>query len=207
MSIADLLFDEKIIVAVIIGFSTMVVKYIISPLTKYTINRIKRVIGVWRRIEELIVEFRPNGGGSSWDKIDRIDKRTAELTNKQIQLIAMVRTVASSVGKGMITVDSSGNVDWVNERWYELTGITPNHAYGFGWLNGVHTDDRDWATESWMAAVKHDRDFNEVLRLQHDTTMKVTWVKMRTNPIKEPHTRKTIGWVGTITEVSAPEAA
>jgi PAS domain S-box-containing protein len=35
----------------------------------------------------------------------------------------------------------NGDVDFVNQRWCEFTGLTPDQAYGAGWVAAIHPDD------------------------------------------------------------------
>jgi PAS domain S-box-containing protein len=45
-----------------------------------------------------------------------------------------------------------GELDFVNERWIEYTGVAANGHLGDGWLTQVHPDDRASVVETWRAA-------------------------------------------------------
>lgn len=193
MSLTTVLADEKIVVGLIIGFAGLLVKFVIRPAASYLRRRLKSVFRVF-------AELVPNGGNSMWDKIDRIDKRMQKIGDNQLTALHLVRMVASNVTKIMWTADRDGNTDWVNEHWVERTGIAADQAKGFGWLNGLHSDDREWVIDAWQAAVEHGRDFNELFRLEHDRTAVVFWVKARAHPTRDQSTDRIVGWTGVMTE-------
>lgn len=197
MSLLQLLADEKIAVALIIGFSTMFVKFVLRPMFKVIGKKLMR-------IRRAFLELIPNGGNSMWDKIDRIDKRTETLSDNQMTGLHLIRLVASNVSKIMWTADKNGEVDWVNEHWVERTGIPAQQAIGYGWLNGVHAEDREWVVEAWNAAVRMERDFNETFRLEHDKTGIETTVKARSTPVKDASSHRIAGWTGTMMVLTIP---
>ncbi len=186
--------DERIIVALIIGFAGLFVKYVLRPFISYLVQKSKRIVRIF---SELV----PNGGNSMWDKIDRMDKRTQALVDSQLTGLHLIRMVASHTAKIMWTADKDGNTDWMNEHWMDKTGIPIAHSMGYGWLNGLHSDDREWVIEAWQAAVEHGRDFIETFRLEHDVTNKITTVKAKASPIKDPNNHHIAGWTGIMVEV------
>ena len=53
----------------------------------------------------------------------------------------------------LFVVDARGRCTFANERFCELTGLTPDAARGDGWLHIVHPDDRDSLFEAVRAAL------------------------------------------------------
>jgi PAS domain-containing protein len=47
--------------------------------------------------------------------------------------------------------DSGGSVDYVNQRWREYTGLSPEESYGRGWKTAIYPDDLATLTEKWEA--------------------------------------------------------
>ena len=174
--------NEKLGVAAIIGVSTLIGKYLIQPLFKYIGKRIKRFVTLAENIDALLQDFHPNGGGSTWDKIDRIDKHMTQLHGEHKTALELTRLVASLSGTPLFTADENGDVDWVSTGWVLLTGIDSEHAEGTGWQNAVYSEDRDWLAVAWENAVLGRRDFNETHRIQHDKTGIITAVRSKAEP-------------------------
>jgi PAS domain S-box-containing protein len=61
--------------------------------------------------------------------------------------------------------DPSGAWRFLSRQWYELTAQEPESALGLGWLNALHPDDRDSATEAVFEATDQRRPFHFECRL------------------------------------------
>jgi len=77
---------------------------------------------------------------------------------------ASTRRLADSIPSMVWTCRSDGHADYLNEKWYSLTGQSPKEALGFGWADTLHPDDRDRAMSEWKLAVDAGRDFEIELR-------------------------------------------
>src|SRR4051794_19239887 len=44
---------------------------------------------------------------------------------------------------GLFETDAEGNCRFVNRRWCELAGMSPEQASGTGWVQALHPEDRD----------------------------------------------------------------
>jgi PAS domain S-box-containing protein len=204
-AIIEFILQEKVLTAVIITVATVVTKYIVKPIMDYVSNRVKFIYQTLEKMQLLVTDFRPNGGGSTWDKIDKTLNLVKSLHDGQTAMLAFTRTVASSIPTAMLTADAEMEVDWVNDLFIEMTGIQLTEALGYGWLNGVHTDDRDWVEGAWRAAMNTERGFIESFRLQHDKTDQVQWVKLRVTPVFNPRNEVLVGWVGTFQRTTPKE--
>jgi PAS domain S-box-containing protein len=52
----------------------------------------------------------------------------------------------------MWVTDPDGYCTYLNRRWYEFTGQTPEEAQGYGWLDATHPDDKERAGEIFRAS-------------------------------------------------------
>jgi PAS domain S-box-containing protein len=65
--------------------------------------------------------------------------------------------------------ERDGRCMYLNRRWYEFTGQSPEDALGFGWLRAVHPDDRQAAEDAFLAANEQQTPFQLEYRLRrHD---------------------------------------
>ncbi|MDB6454538.1 PAS domain S-box protein [Falsirhodobacter sp. 20TX0035] len=79
------------------------------------------------------------------------------------------RNMADNAPVMMWVVDETGFCTYLNTRWYEFTGQTPEVAEGFGWLDAAHPDDRKRSEEVFLAALRDRRPFRLEYRLRrHD---------------------------------------
>src|ERR1700758_4399250 len=48
--------------------------------------------------------------------------------------------------------DADGSLEFVNHRWRDYTGLSPEELYGWGWKTAVHSDDLPELLENWRAS-------------------------------------------------------
>lgn len=59
------------------------------------------------------------------------------------------RQLADSMPQIVWTTDSQGQVDYINRRWMEFSGLPEDKSLGQGWAELLHPDDREFAVEKW----------------------------------------------------------
>jgi PAS domain S-box-containing protein len=94
----------------------------------------------------------------------RVRERTAELEKeieerKQAQEAAMeserrLRFVNESIPQMVWTAEPDGAMDYVNQRWYEYTGLSQEELEGWQWLEITHPEDREKTKAGWIRAVE-----------------------------------------------------
>ncbi len=77
------------------------------------------------------------------------------------------RTLASLSPVGISHADEYGRILYVNERWCKIAGITAKEAYGEGWFQAIHPDDRARVHNQWHFAVKNHIAFKAEYRFLH----------------------------------------
>jgi PAS domain S-box-containing protein len=88
----------------------------------------------------------------------------------------------------------NGEVDFVNRRWCEFTGLTAAESRGRGWLAAIHPDDVGALTESWQAALTAGTSLDTDARMRGDGIYR--WFLFRANPTRDD-AGKIIKWHGT----------
>ncbi|MBD2149829.1 PAS domain S-box protein [Pseudanabaena sp. FACHB-1277] len=109
-------------------------------------------------------------------------------------------SLASAAPVGIFRTDAEGRCIYVNERWLQVSGLTLSEALGFGWIDGIHPNDRELVFTEWNTSVAENRPFLLEYRFQNkagQTTWGYGQAVAERNQFGE-----TVGYVGTITDIS-----
>ena len=115
------------------------------------------------------------------------------------------RTLAEVSPVGIFRTDAEGHCHYVNERWCEIAGLTFEEAFGTGWKQGLHPDDRDRVFEEWYQAAKQNLPFKSEYRF-HNSKGLTTWVIGQAMEERGP-SGATKGYIGTITDINERKQA
>lgn len=97
-------------------------------------------------------EFKPNGGSTLRDALDRIEITVARNAS-------MATVVLQEATDAIFVTDGNGNCTWVNDTYSQWTGLSVDQASGKGWLSAISMDDREKVHEEWEAAVRDRVNF------------------------------------------------
>jgi PAS domain S-box-containing protein len=151
-----------------------------------------------RRIAELeaLETERQQGDQAKGDALAEASQAPHALqgSEKQPQAWAKVSPV------GVFRADAKGDYVYVNERWCEIAGLTPEEAYGDGWVRSLHPDDRELVREEWSRAVSGSLPFALEYRFQRPDGV-ATWVFGQA-VVEGEESGQVEGYVGTITNVT-----
>ncbi|HEY9878198.1 MAG TPA: PAS domain S-box protein [Leptolyngbyaceae cyanobacterium] len=126
----------------------------------------------------------------------KVAARTIELQKSERRYA----TLAAAAPVGIYRTDAEGNCLYANERWYQIAGLTPEAAAGFGWVQGLHPEDRDMISKEWYRCAQSGEVFCLEYRFQRPDG-KTTWVFGQS--VQEKDSDGTVtGYVGTITDIS-----
>ena len=109
---------------------------------------------------------------------------------------------------GIFATDRNGHCIYVNRRWCDITGLTPDDAVGRGWTRALHPDDRDRVVPELYESVTSARSFLVERRAEAPAEYRfqrpdgtVTWVLGQA--VAERNAAGAItGYVGTITDIT-----
>jgi PAS domain S-box-containing protein len=96
--------------------------------------------------------------------------------------------------------DTLGQCLYMNQRWLELTGQTPEQSLGFGWLAAVHPEDRAIVQEAFHRSAGARERFRLEYRIRrHDGAWR--WVLDASAPRFSPG-GEFLGYVGSIIDIT-----
>jgi PAS domain S-box-containing protein len=101
---------------------------------------------------------------------------------------------------GIFQTDPQGDCLFVNPRWSEITGLSPEEAIDKGWVNAIYPEDRQQMVKAWYETAKAGNPFLREFRYQTPQG-KVTWVFANAT-VMHNETGEIIGYLGTVTDIS-----
>ena len=117
----------------------------------------------------------------------------------------LFRSLTAHTPVGVFVSAADGSCTFVNKRWCELTGLTPEEALGDGWIAALHPDDRERVLGEWAAASAAGEDSVVEYRfLRPDGTTR--WIEGFAATHRAPDGR-VAGWVGTCLDLTDRIAA
>src|SRR5580658_8296685 len=77
-----------------------------------------------------------------------------------------------------------GSNEFLNKRWHEYTGLSPDESHGWGWQTAIHPEDREPLLEKWRALLVTGEPGEMEARLRrHDRVFR--WFLMRVEPLRD----------------------
>ncbi|HEX5273007.1 MAG TPA: PAS domain-containing protein, partial [Gemmataceae bacterium] len=113
--------------------------------------------------------------------------------------------IAESIPHLVWVSGPDGATQYVNRRWREYTGLSPEEAMGWGWQSVIHPDDVPGAVDLWRRALRAGGPYAAEFRLRGaDGTYR--WHIDRALPLRDGRGDIT-HWFGTCTDVEEQKRA
>ena len=157
----------------VIGSLAVVWQKLLRPV----LRGIKGLVAIAAKVEDALPvlvqiaeQFRPNGGNSLRDVINRIENQLELMHRRQ-------RAMLEYADFGSFEAAADGSCLWVNKRWCDWAGLGDEEARGNGWVTAIHPEDRTVVFQEWLASIKARRDFSLNYRFLNAQTREVTHVR------------------------------
>jgi PAS domain S-box-containing protein len=111
---------------------------------------------------------------------------------------ARFRLLADAMPQIVYTSTPDGALDYVNQQWREYVGAAEDVA-GYGWMEGIHPDDRERTWSQWMKSLATGQPLEEEFRVRRKNGQ-YCWHLNRTIPIRDERGR-IVKWIGTLTDI------
>jgi PAS domain S-box-containing protein len=152
-------------------------------------------VGILRNINRL-KQIEQDLRASREELEQRVEERTSELKASEQRYMML----AAAAPVGIFRTDNLGKCVYVNQRWYQMTGLTSLEALGQKWFQILYPEDQDLVTAEWVRAVQTARPFRLEYRLQRPDQSTI-WVDGQCVAERD-HLGQVIGYVGTIADIS-----
>lgn len=155
-------------------------KYIFIPIKNFVLDikhSIEKFNVNYPILDQMAKDFKPNGGNSLRDVVDRIEK-SVYLFEQRYHAIIEFQEI------GLFETDKDGRYLWVSDKWLEITNQSWADASNNGWIAQVSSSDRDKVWHEWKVALDQGRQFS-MKYLIHNNPSGVKIVSSFAIPIKD----------------------
>jgi len=112
---------------------------------------------------------------------------------------ARLQSLIDTVPSFLWTSFPDGSKEFLNKRWYEYTGLTPEQGKGWGWKVIVHPDDLDRLLREWLALLNDPKPGELETRIRrYDGEYR--WFLIRVLPEFDAE-GNVIRWLGSDTDI------
>lgn len=139
--------------------------------------------------------------------ISELEQKVTEQTHELQQALVTVqeseerfRTLADQAPLIIWMSDETGRSVFANQCWYDVTGQTAEENAGFGWVNVIHPEDRDWVFEKYNQIVQSRLHLNFEYRLKR-ADGEYRWVIADCIPRYEEN-QEFLGFIGTLVDIT-----
>lgn len=143
-------------------------------------------------VRTILAEFKPNGGSSLRDAINKIQNTVVIVDARQWAIVAGLRDP-------MWESDATGGCVRANRALLDLVQRNFDEMAGTGWENIVCPDDKTRVWQEWNSAVERKRTFESVYCVV-DRTGERFRVQAIAIPFRSP-TNEVVGYVGRYSHV------
>jgi PAS domain S-box-containing protein len=131
---------------------------------------------------------------------ERLEQRVAERTAELQASEEKYRMLTELMPQIVWTARGDGTIDYLNERWYEYTGLTPTASRTSGWQAVLQTEDFDRRVARWSQAVRSGERYEVEYRLRRGTDEAYRWHLERGLPMRDS-AGSVVRWFGTSTDI------
>lgn len=139
-------------------------------------------------LKKILEEFKPNGGSSLVDRIQRMEQR---------QVIDF-RTTWNALDGGDVGIwqsNADGLTTDANDALLEMAGLSRHEILGHGWKSAIHPRDLPHVESVFRAAVRDQRSFEMSYRFRHRNGFEVP-IHARCVPIR--HNGQLVAFAGRV---------
>ncbi len=129
------------------------------------------------------------------NKAQALELLNLQLNQKNDQLAAILQTAPDII----FSSRGDGSRDFLSASFFEYTGATPESAMGFGWMNYVHSEDREKIKTHWAQCIQGRQDYEAEYRIRNRAG-EYRWFRARAVPLRGEELQSS-RWYGTCSDI------
>jgi formate hydrogenlyase transcriptional activator len=130
-----------------------------------------------------------------------LEKAFEEIKKSEAKLIQVIDTIPALAWCNL----PDGPNEFLNKRWHDYTGLSPEESQGWGWQTAFHPEDLPALMKAWNEQLASGEPGEIEARLRrHDGVFR--WFLVRVEPFRD-ETGKIIRWYGTSTDIEERKRA
>ncbi|WP_197525516.1 hybrid sensor histidine kinase/response regulator [Pseudobythopirellula maris] len=110
------------------------------------------------------------------------------------------RQLADAMPQMVFAADARGRMEFINQRAFDLLGLTPQRLKDASWAQAIHPEDIGAAETRWRRSIETGASFQAELRVRDARTGKHRWHLVRAEAIRGPN-GAVLHWYGTGTDI------
>jgi len=122
-------------------------------------------------------------------------RRIQQVQRQEKQLRDVIDTIPALA----FSSSPDGKNEWVNRRWVEYSGLSPEASSGSGWRSMVHPDDLDEHVKKWQRSLASGEPFENEAR-RRSAKGEYRWFLVRAVSLRDAH-GNILKWYGTLTDI------
>ncbi|MCJ8165495.1 PAS domain-containing protein [Pontibacter sp. E15-1] len=129
-----------------------------------------------------------------------------DIENQKQMLLAMqeinerFQFLAESIPQIVWSARPSGDADYVNQRWYDYSGMSAQQTQEQGWLPAIHPDYRQRFIDSWRTSISSGEPYYMEVPLRNVNSDSHRWHMARALPMRNAE-GAIVKWFGTCTDI------
>ena len=134
-------------------------------------------------------------------------EKTAEIfnTNKYKKYNDFYQKITAYAPAKILITNDTGNCTYLSKSWYDYTGQTSETGLGDGWMEAVHSKDREQLKRTLLKAIKNKTYFETTYRLKKNSGI-YRWHICGANPVLDSNGNLE-AMVGTVSDVHKQKTA
>ena len=130
----------------------------------------------------------------------RTSRRQTEMSLLKLQASEeRYRVLAENVPQLVWITRADGCVEYVNQRWFDYTGLNLEESLGWGWQKTVHPDELSATLKQWKTALVTGNPVEVQYRLKRGDGL-YRWHMIRAMPLRNAN-GEIVNWFGTCTDI------
>jgi len=130
-----------------------------------------------------------------------LERAFEEIKNSEAKLRQVIDTIPALAWCNL----PDGPNEFLNKRWHDYTGLSPEESHGWGWQTAFHPDDLPQLMETWRALLISGEPGEIEARLRRRDGV-FRWFLIRVEPLRN-ESGKIIRWYGTSTDIEGRKQA